>query len=326
MARKMARNFKKFPLRAAYNAANMAAKLYRARKTFKYKSAPRDTAPVTAQHEYTTVYRKKRMPSKRKKAWKRFVRKTQAVNLKEAPLRSFVHAEANNIYAAANQCGFYAVSMYGDAGPARVQGTSTSSGKGSMNQMQTLISNVYSTTATARKIRMESACNEITLKNISGTNAVVVEMYYFKARKHLESDSVIPLAVEDYYADGFNSAEQGFNVGAISAVTHGTTPFQSTLFTRHFKIWKKVRVQLGGGEVASFQIRDPRNHLIQTSDVVRYAANPRRFQGIFFQIYGQPDTTGYLTINGTTSAAVKVMTQQVYNWREIVAQRTGVAA
>lgn len=301
------------------------AKAYREKK-FRYKSAPRDTAPVTAQHEYTTVYRKKRMPGRKRKAWKRFVRKTQAVALKEAPLRSFAHAYANNIYAGPNQCGYSSVSMYGDNGPAAVQGNATTSGKGAMNSMWTLLNNVYGVNGPARKIRMESACNEITLKNISSTNAVIVEMYYFRARKLLEADSVSNMAVEDYYAEGFGSMEQGYNIGSISAVTHGTTPFQSTLFTRNFKIWKKVRVQLGGGEVASFQMRDPRNHLINTSDVYRYAGTPRRFQGIFFQIYGQPDTAGYTSTNGTFAAGVKLMVQQVYNWREIVANRSGVSA
>lgn len=313
-------------LRLGAAAAGRLVKAYGNYRKQKSYGGGTSAAPVTSQHEYTTVYKKRRMPARKRKAWKTFVRKTQAVNLKEAPLRTFVYAENNNIYAGNNLCGYFAVNLYGDSGPQRVLGGVAASGRGGMNQMNTLLSNVYGANAGARRIRMESACMELTLKNVNTTAVAIVEMYYFKARKMLESDSVTSMSVESYYEDGFLTSEQGYNLTGIGATTHGTTPFNSPLFTRHFKITKKVRVQLGGGEVASFQIRDPRNHLIQTSDVFRYAANPRRFQGIFLQIYGQPDTAGFLQSNGTTSASVKVMVQQTYCWREIVANRAGISA
>lgn len=309
--------------------ASGALKLYKNWKQTRSKSnyAPRSiaSAPTTSQHEYATVYRKKRMPAGKRKAWKRFVRKSNAVIMKNAPLQTYVYSEGNHIYAAANQTGFYYCGLYGLNGPGRVLGTATTSGTGALNQMITLFTNFFATPV-GHSINLESACMDLTLRNLLASTAIV-EMYYIYPKRDIDDAElgVLKQTVEGMYIESFSATETIPGPGGVTALTLGTTPFNAPFFARHFQVYRKLRVQLGANEIFSTQMRNPRNYRLSYSDAQKYGMKKRMAAGIFFQIYGQPQS-GLLTTQVTDEARVKVNINQVYNWRPVNLNRSGTLA
>lgn len=305
-------------------AAKYAGKMYKSYRKRKYSKNNIVSNPTTSQHEYATVYKKKRMPKGKRKAWKRFVRKTTAVSMKNLPLQTYVYSENNNIYAAANFTGYYYCGLYGLNGSARVLGTATSSGTGAVNQINTLFTQNF-VPVTGKQILCESACMDYTLRNLTA-NTAIIEMYYVIPKRDIDDQEfATKFRVEDIYTESFQTAEIGTNIGSITAATLGTTPFNAPYFTRHFTITKKLRVQLGGNEIYSGQIRNPKNYKINYSDVQKYAMKKGMASGIFFQIYGQPQI-GLLAANATDAASVKIEVFQTHNWRPVTPFSTGVSA
>ena len=305
--------------------AKYAGKLYSKYQQRRYTPKNITTNPTTAQHEYSTVYRKKRMPKGKRKAWKKFVRKTTAVSMKNLPLQTYVYSESNNIYAAANTSSYYYAGLYGLNGAARVLGTATSSGTGATNQINTLFAQNFSGGVFGKQILCESACMDFTIRNLTA-NTVIIEMYYVRPKRDIDDQEfAVKFRLEDIYTTSFNSNEIGSNIGSVAATTLGTTPFNAPYFCRHFEITRKLRVQLGGSEVYSSQIRNPKNYKINYSDVEKYAMKRGMASGIFFQIYGQPQS-GILAGNGTDVASVKIMLTQTHNWRPVTPYSTGISA
>lgn len=147
---------------------------------------------------------------------------------------------------------------------------------------------------------------ETTFRNVHATNEVIVEVYQFITRRtapsatNVAGDSPGFNSPADAYAFGFTKMHTLQSEGVGAAANHilggpvqaftsvGTTPFQSQLFTKFFKIVKRTRYRLAAGTEASFVHHFPKRFSLKASQVRARSALAGITNGFIFQIQGCP--------------------------------------
>lgn len=210
-------------------------------------------------------------------------------------------------------------SFDGNAGTPGTAGSAT--GKGPLNHWRKILAreNSQASLYTAgQKFICQSACMDVFIVNKGGATAVI-EAYYIVARKDMPPTGNSAY-VEDLYVDAFSDLAVTGSGTALSAVALGTTPFNAPDFCSQFRIYKKLRIQLGAGATTTFQIRDPKNRVIRSDDVEYSAIRRGITRGILLQVYGLPDGT-----NTFGPAELAISHNTVYNYYRLESnQNTGV--
>lgn len=274
-------------------------------------------APMTSQKDSRLMYRKKRMPARRRKAWKRFKRKVTAVQISNTNIQVAVEQQVCILPAIVNQSSAQFHGMYGIAGNPGSTGFTGAGppGQGQLNDIAKIFAAKYAG-AKYRRLLFASACLDVHVKG-TGSSSFILEVYEIEARKDYTALSSAYDTVEEIYYNGFaDYGPLGTAPGATGS-SLGTTPFHCKAFCQAFKITKKYRVQGSAGETISFQMRDPRNHMIDGNMI----ANPQimwkkgLLKGYFFQLYGAPSgTTGAVL---TENAEVKITAIKSYTFRQL---------
>ena len=111
--------------------------------------------------------------------------------------------------------------------------------------IENVVNTIFSGNAT-RKVLFESVSVEIMLQNQCYMNVCVIR-YDIIARKNLDSQSAIAWgawAPNQAWAVG----EQDESVAATNSSIIGSTPFQSSLFTTYFKVFKATHQLMAPGQ------------------------------------------------------------------------------
>lgn len=173
---------------------------------------------------------------------------------------------------------------------------------------------------------------ESTFRN-TGTNECIVEVYQYITRRSCPgtvdgSASTGPGLIHpvDAYSNGFlkmramesqtATATNGNVVAAGPRLTFtsvGTTPFQSQLFTKFFKIVKRTRYRLAPGTEASFVHRFPKQFRLRASQVRGKMALAGITNGFIFQVQGCPFVDGSNVAHLANSAEVTFTNIRHYN-------------
>lgn len=293
----------------------------RARARIQARNARRPTerSGITYQHDTRTVYRRKRMPRRKRRMWKRFTKKVQWIDEKNLGTRTVLFNVTRTITeSTSGRQGLLGLCLYGwestDAvetwgNDLKYMANLENRAAGNPTNGDTVYSN--------SKMFFHSGVLDVTLRNSSAKDGALdpaatleVDIYTMSSPVEFEIDGV------NYYtlANALNQTMTGIydnNVPVLGTaaqlINRGVSPFEITkgLSSFRFKVLKKTKYYLGSGQTLTFQVRDPRRHQFYR-DKVDGLQNGPNMPGI---------TKWYLVIfkavPGITVGAAAGQTQQI---------------
>lgn len=302
--------------RPIFKAARFAHRAYRKSSQNRNRKREIDVPPTTGEHDVRRVYRKRRMPRRKRRQWKSFTKRVNAVLAKNLGLRVANIIYGGHMYAPVNSSTVHYEGIHSFNGQPPTTGTTgASTGLGALNHWLKILARENSTSTTpavTNKFICQSVAMDIILSNKSETTTAILECYYITSRRDMPSLPTSGDGVEERYNSGFTDLALIGGGTPITSSTLGTTPFNAPDFAHEWKVYKKTRIQLPPKGVTSIQIRDPKNRLIRADDVELFATRRGITRGILFQMYGVPDGT-----NVTSTASVSISSTCIYNYYEL---------
>lgn len=257
---------------------NLAGRAYKKYRSGSYTTTLRGKRPtsgvgVTTQHDQRRVYRKRRMPTYRRRRWKKFVRQVNYVNEKDMGTRTVVfNSEVAMSNTTSGQHGVLSFSLYG-------QKANTIVYNGDLYQVAGL-ENTSDPTAAAgatvsrmSHIYFQSGVLDLTIRNntsytADGTN------YVYDSRGALEVDVYEVYCRQDFTTSGTNyeslgealrnEGNQELTIGGagnnVLIQKRGVTPFEvpTGLSRLGVKILKKTKYFIPNSNTITYQLRDPK--------------------------------------------------------------------
>jgi len=292
------RNYRRLAFRAVNAGLKYgprAMKAYRAVKSFTKR--PTSSTGVTQHRDSTQQYRKRRMPKRKKRQWKKFVKKVQAANERSLGTKTLVFNKSVEAVSSAAGGQQWAIAhLYGNHG-------NVANELGSID-LYNIVQHAYLSTKENQKFTFKSAVLDITMTN-TGTTKMEVDLYvlsYWAMPKFLSFNAAIAEADTD--TPTMNPNSDGF-FSNLNLNARGTTLFDMPNLIRNacFTVQKKVKYWIDVGDTATYQIRDPRTHVIAEQMVLNNGSwgIPGKTQSIFINlkpVAGAPDECK-LTIGAT---------------------------
>jgi len=230
---------------------------------------------ITTQHDARRIYRKRRMPRRFRKRWKRFSFKVHAVSEKDLGSRTVLFNKSqqfSNQTAGNHGLGYCSIYSANGIGDSFMQDLASISGlENTGNPTAAAGATLNDTT----KFLFKSAVMDITVRNTSGENVsgdvvasslaiLEVDVYEILSGKRWSSTVATYSDVTSALGAG---ATQTLNIGGagtgITIQARGATPWdlpQSLSFWR-MKILKKQKYFLANQSTFTYQIRDPRRRV-----------------------------------------------------------------
>lgn len=234
---------------------------------------------TTNQYDVRKQYRYKKMPRRKKRMWKKFVRKSKAVTLSLLGSRTQLrNTQLQQSVPIIDQT-VYKLHLYGKAG------TDIAGIEAGTNDCQSIVdTDLLVSTVRNWQMYFQSAVLDMTIR-ANGGGGVELDIYevgYFDTTKEANLTGVYNAS----FARSSNTAGAGANdANRIQITTRGATLFDLPEFTKAgVKIYKKTKVFLGAGQTTTFQTRDPRTHRFTNED--------------------EEDDTGFIKLGMTRSVVV----------------------
>lgn len=257
----------------AYKAARYAAGSIR--KRFKRSSTGKGVKSgigVTTQHDVSSVYRRRRMPKRKRLRWKRFVQKVHAVSERELGTRTVVFNDR--------------VSVTEDGGGPAPAGDTRQicmtfalypqeTTKNWLNDLRqiSVIENTGNPTSAAgvtvndtTKIMFQSGVLDLTVRNITANNEGLtapaeVDIYEIMIRTNTDDGGIGANSLSDVF--GYAQTDT-LNIGgagtALEMRSRGATPFDFPNAISRFgmKVLSKKKYFLQYNATFTYQVRDPK--------------------------------------------------------------------
>lgn len=245
---------------------------------------------VTFEHDRQHIYKKKRMPRRMKRRWRKFRGRVHAVAEKELGSRTVIFNRSYQQTAGATNQGRIGVSLYGwDTNDTNKTwyGDLTY-----MARLENIDGNEVEATngdlvSQDSNIMFQSGVLDLTMRNTSylaGTTSDLsseatqeVDVYEISVRKEAELKGSNLVTLESIFVDAASTGSGIFDANTPNAVgtpvnlnLRGTTPFDVTPGLSQFgvKIWKKTKFFIRNGQTATYQIRDPRRHVFNRRKIM----------------------------------------------------------
>lgn len=243
---------------------------YQNRNVWKSKSRTRpmnkkrvsDGRGITGQFDKTLIYKKKKMPYRKKKSWISFSRKVRAVFEKELGTKTVLF---NTQIQGTNGIGLQGILTIGLYGCDGLADAAVSNYCGLKDLNQIMSNDPMDVTG---KAKFKSAVLDVTFSaasnNTAATEVDVYELWFNGKDCPFTSVNAI-----------FGAAEA--NTGTISGagteiriVDRGATPFDlpNAFSIGHFSVAKKMKYFLPPAGTFTYQIRDPRTFVFNKADVL----------------------------------------------------------
>lgn len=312
-------------LGAAATAAQFAYSAYRSTRG---RGGRGGETAVTNQRDFTTQYKRKPMPKFKKRRWRKFVKKVEAVSDRLIGLRTVLFNDEIRIAyggVGAKQ-GWGVMHLYGRNG---FNTTNVENGAADLfeiynNDPEMKVNLGGSLVAQSGRVKFTSAVIDITMYN-PGTHTAEIDVYklvYYGNEKQFSSFST---ANQDY-----ELTQQNINDGTVSntiqLTTRGATPFNMGFLLSNLCakiVWKK-KFLVGSGQSVFFQHRDPKNRYIKTKDMAGPTDTDLTYRGA---------TCSYLFVTKEVNAAtgeytLRVGATRTYTYKtelkELINRRTQV--
>ncbi|AFR11830.2 capsid [Niminivirus] len=287
---------------------------YGYRKLTQSGKSTRETAPLTYDNDFKTDYRYKRMPKRRRRRWKRFTKKVNAVINRSQGLKKVLYSDIVRLSSNVSQCAYHSAMLY--TPDARVTDLSADLGMIFRDILGAVayndIQNILVQGDVDKKIRFESANMDVSWRNV-GANPVIIDLYYVRCRKTFgltgaDADN----NTQGIFSLGFVKQgvivdeEDGNTVGSNRqfALTVGSTPFQSSLFCQTYRILSKKRITIAPGNTVSMTLKDSRNKVVNAMDTRARICMRNLTHGYLFQLYGVPGLNGDVPVTALASDVV----------------------
>jgi len=225
------------------------------------RNATRSGVGVTTDHDFRRVYVKRRMPAAKRRRWKRFVRKVDAVAERKKGTFSVVMNTVKRETVPINAQRMYGIELFGYRGTAAVGPDSYDRDMYEMALMTKPGDPTANIEVWNRKLHFRSAVLDVTFRNL-GVAAVELDLYEYVVKKDVPFLRLIDLIID-------SQADPATITGG-STLTHdvvGTTPFQINAALKYITIMKKTKVFMPSGGTSTYQIRKPQNRWWSTSEV-----------------------------------------------------------
>jgi len=264
-----------------FNNARFRQSLARAARTASARSRTNTTAGrrnttsgigVSVQHDVRRIYRKKTMPRKKKRIWKKFVKKVHAVAEKDMGSRTILfNAQVTNNNNVAGSQGCLTLALYSMQ--------STNAWLSDLNGISAL-ENVGNPTAAAgvtldqsTKFLFQSGVLDLTIRNTSFVSGgaldpaatLELDIYECTASKDFQQTGSSWGSLSTAFAEGSNNTKVIGGAGSnITIQTRGATPFDIPYALSRYgiKVWKKTKYFISNGSTVTYQMRDPARHVI----------------------------------------------------------------
>lgn len=292
----------------------MALQGYRKYQAFRQALQPqgkRTTSGVvtTQQQDYKTQYVKKRMPRRRKKAWKKFTKKVVAVQKNALGTRTWLtNGAISQTTSTTFPQNFSVALMYG------FRGTAAANEIG-VNDLDSLVARELSATPNNLKFTVYSAILDVTIVNTSAPDAgftpsIEVDIYhvkFYRESNFANFGAAHARAITDD-ANLPNSPTAAANRAQLTQ--RGATLFDVPILISKtgMKILKKTKVFLAPNQQTTYQIRNPKNITFSAQDIREGAttgdtfAYPKHTEGII--VVHKPVVNAGNVVNTTMSMGV----------------------
>lgn len=222
---------------------------------------------ITAQYDRVTQYSKKSMPRRKKRAWKKFSQKVNAVLEKTLGTRTVIFNDAIGAQAVAGVQSFASACLYGYCGASDSGATCGNRDIYTICNNDNDIMTATSAGTNASKIQFKSAVIDLTMRN-NGTTPIEVDVYEINVMtdETKETSFVTSAATANTVTNVIPNAWS--NTG-ISLANRGVTLFDlpNLISMDKLKIYKKRKYFLPPGNTSTLQHRDPRNHTFNATDL-----------------------------------------------------------
>lgn len=231
---------------------------------------------VTFEHDRQRIYRKKRMPWKKKRRWRRFIRKVNAVDERELGTRTVVNNKTVTPVNVTlpNTQHVFGVTLYGQE--------SSDSFNNDLRNIQTLENTADPTSAagvnigSGTKFMFHSGVLDMTIRNVtqvyndvgvpslSTDGTLEIDVYEITSGVQWDFNGAAIGEIVDAFTDG--SGETKVLNGGTNGVDisdRGATPWDipQTLSKYRMKIMKKTKFRISVGNTFTYQVRDPRRRV-----------------------------------------------------------------
>lgn len=293
----------------------------RAGRSFTFTRRKKSTSGrgVTFQRDHELIYRKRRMPRRRKRRWKSFIRKSVAASEKALGSRTVVRNE---------QFSFATSGTTGNTNDTVGQVALYPINNGT-NEYLKDINRIASDTDIPQtgKLIFQSGVMDLTLTNISSSDdldrkdiPMEIDIYEISAGRNFEK-ATGDKGLLDVFSEGFSDtptlATSGTDSG-LGITTRGSTPWDCPqgLSMYKLKIWKKTKYRLSGGQSLSYQMRDPRRHVFEKGYVGELLGS--NYPGVtkWLLIIGKPIVGFPVGLLGVTEMRIGITRKYLYKLKE----------
>jgi len=297
---------------------SLASKAYGMYSSYKNNGTSSSGQGVTNQFDRKTVYRKKRMPYRKKRQWKRFVKKVNAALLKEVGTKTIIRNTQVSAAWADDSQQALGVVLFGK------DGLTDSSIRAGLDDMRQIFANDPDLSNPTSQAHFFSGVIDFTFTNMSelvgdasnNNTGLEIDLYELVFTKYVDNAGLASMFIQAATnTDAINMLNP-----AVTINVRGATPFDLPDFlAQGVRILKKTKFFLGKGEVATYQYRDPKNFKMRR-DVVDNAdenfAIPYKTRGFLFVGKGipTPDATKVLKslqIGCTRKYGYKVISKNI---------------
>lgn len=267
---------------------------------------------VTSQYDRKMVYRRKQMPRRKKVRWVKFVKRVRSALLKELGTKTVIRNSQMTFTDLTNNQGLYTVSLFGKDG-------SDTGGSVGNADLKDIITNDPDLALPTDRAKFSSGILDVTFTNnssnedISYQNTTVeLDVYEVVWTKKVDSNRVNTV----YYNAGANTGPINTAGTSLAITDRGVTPFEfPEASALGAKIMKKTKYLLSQGQVATYQMRIPKNYNFRRDfidDTDDNFAIPWVTRSLLFIVKGVPtgDATKVLKsvqIGATRKYSYKVM-------------------
>lgn len=254
-----------------------------------------DPPPLTGEHDYRNVYRKKRMPWRKKKKWVSFKRKVNSVLDRRLGTNALLITRSSIIGAPAGaQAG-----IPGHIVLDRQDLSELKDRVASVSPLTPLLIPASNMRYTVTGTFVESIHRNTT------ENTIFVDLYYWRVKRDVPLSEFanfndVITAVTGSTAN-FNQTT-GSGGSTLTAGDLGWTPFLSTAAHRFLEIYNKRRVKVSPGGVFQVTQRSSRNVYVKADEFLDAKSLVRGMtHGVYMMMYGAP--SGVVGVPGQAAAS-----------------------
>lgn len=238
---------------------------------------------VTNQFDVKRIYRRRRMPRRKRVRWVRFKKRVDAVQFSGLGMTSIVFNDSDVIATTSPNQNMGTICLYGLTG---ASGTDTPSQILGQNDLAKIAS--AGSYSADEKLMFRSGVLDVTARNQSESGGQIeCDVYEYVWRRKSQMASGKAALVAGFTASGVYGLTP-----PLAITTRGTTPFQNSEAMSYMKILKKTKFFLGENQTFTYQIRSPQNWVFDCGDisVVGQLVEQQlgRTRGLLFVVKGVP--------------------------------------